>query len=133
MASIKVKLLTGRSLDQGRSKNLGKFTEEYKEWVARCELDPEDMENLQVSEGESVRVTLEGRRVVLRAAKSRQGPHRGIIFIPYGLWANFLISDVRTQGTGMPTMKNLDVEVEPATGEEVLGLDAMLNEMMGTE
>lgn len=130
MVSIRVKLLTGRSLDQGRGKNLGKFSQEYRDSVARCEMDPGDMEFLGVSEGDGVRVKVEDRSLVLRAVKSRQIPHKGAIFIPYGPWANFLLEDMGTQGTGMPTMKGLDAEVEPAPGEQPLSLEDLLKLLM---
>ena len=51
---IKVILITGRSLDQGVSKELGKFSKEYMEKVAVCELDPEDLKLLGVSSGQNV-------------------------------------------------------------------------------
>jgi formylmethanofuran dehydrogenase subunit D len=128
--SMRVKLLTGRSIDQGRGKSLGKFSREYREGVAKCEMDPEDMELLRISEGEGVRVKVEDRSLVLKAAKSRQAPHKGMIFIPYGPWVNFLLEDVGTQGTGMPTMKALDAEVESAPEEETLSLEEILKLLM---
>jgi formylmethanofuran dehydrogenase subunit D len=40
---VKVILISGRSIGQGRGKELGKFSEQYFQSVAICELSSEDM------------------------------------------------------------------------------------------
>ncbi|MBS7658287.1 MAG: molybdopterin dinucleotide binding domain-containing protein [Candidatus Bathyarchaeia archaeon] len=127
---MKVKLITGRSLQQGVGKEAGKFSQEYFNNVAICELDPNDMEALNISPGENVMVKTKFGEVVLKAVKSAHSPHKGIIFIPYGPWANLVI-DPETHGSGMPNFKGIEAEVFPAKGEKILTLIEVLEKISG--
>ncbi|NIM44117.1 MAG: molybdopterin dinucleotide-binding protein [Nitrososphaeria archaeon] len=131
MPSIRIKLLTGRSLDQGKTKWQGKFSDEFLQGVAVCMLHPEDMKRIGISDGENIRVAIADRSVILKAQKTRQESVTGTAFIPYGPWANYIISDVKTQGTGMPSFKGLDAEVSPAPAERVLGLEELVKRITG--
>lgn len=106
-------LVTGRSTAQGKSKEKGKHTSEYVESVTICEFDPQDLKDLGVKPGENVKVSTSYGSVVLKASESKQAPHEGIIFIPYGAWAN-LLTGSETDGSGMPSYKGIPSEVEPA-------------------
>ncbi|MEM2094950.1 MAG: molybdopterin dinucleotide binding domain-containing protein [Candidatus Bathyarchaeia archaeon] len=130
MARLKMTLLTGRSINQGVGKELGKFSKEYEESVAVCELDPEDLKLLEINIGESILVKSEFGSVILRASESKRAPHRGVAYVPYGLWAN-LLTGVETAGTGMPYFKGLPVEVEPAKNEKVTSLRDLLKSLYG--
>jgi len=127
---MKFKLITGRSLQQGVSKEAGKFSKEYFNNVAICEFDPTDMEALKISPGEKVIVKTKFGEVVLKAVKSAQAPHKGIIFIPYGPWANLVI-DPETHGSGMPNFKGVEAEVSPAKEEKILTLKEVLEKISG--
>jgi len=127
MSRLKVSLLTGRTISQGQGKEYGKLSEEYWKSVAICELDPDDMKDLGIREKDNVKITTDFGSVVVRAMKSARGPHPGVIFIPYGPWANLLVNP-RTHGTGMPSLRGLPAEVEPAPAEEVLSLPNLLKE-----
>lgn len=109
-------------MSQAQSRELGKFSDEYAWSVAVCELDSEDMKELGVTEGESVRVATGFGEVILRATISRQGPHRRVAFIPYGPWANMLF-DPSTHASGMPTLKGLAATIESAPEAKVATLD----------
>lgn len=122
---MKVSLLTGRTIDQGRDKELSKFSEEYMKNVAVCFIDPEDMKNLGVKENANVRVTTDFGSVVVKAKKSIRGPHPGAVFIPYGAWVNLLI-DPKTHGSGMPSFKGIEAEIQPALAEPVLDLENLI-------
>lgn len=111
-------LVTGRSMAQGRAKEQGKKTREYIRSVTVCEFDPEDLKELGIKSGENVRVSTAHGSVVLEAVESKQAPHRGIIFIPYGAWANMLIGP-ETDGTGMPSYKGIPSQVSPAPDSSV--------------
>lgn len=111
-------MITGRSVAQGRAKEKGKKTSEYIDSVTICEFDPKDLKALGVGPGENVRISTAHGRVVLKAAESKQTPHEGIIFIPYGAWANILISP-ETDGTGMPSFKGIPAEVTSAPDSKV--------------
>jgi len=129
---IKVILITGRSLDQGVSKELGKFSKEYMEKVAVCELDPEDLKLLGVSPGQNVKVKTKYGEVVVKATESTQAPHKGIAFIPYGPWASILMPSV-TESTGMPSLKGIEATIEPATDKEILDPEKLIKMVVGRE
>jgi formylmethanofuran dehydrogenase subunit D len=130
MVAIKVTLLTGRSLSQGKAKELGKFSKEYVENVAVCELNPEDLKALGVSPGQNVQVKTAFGSVIVRAAASTQLPRSGVIFIPYGPWAS-AVADPETHGTGMPSLKGTDATVTPAVTEEVSSLEDLVKSLLG--
>jgi len=127
---MKFKLVTGRSLQQGAGKEAGKLSKEYFNNVAICEFDPDDMETLKISPGENVVVKTKFGEVVLKAVNSMQAPHKGIIFIPYGPWAN-LVTDPETHGSGMPNFKGIEAEVLPAKEEKILTLKEVLEKISG--
>ena len=122
---MKVTLLSGRSLGQGRSKVIGKFSEEYLRNVAVCELNPEDIKSLGISPGQNVKVTTKTGSVVVRSAIASQASQRGIVFMPYGLWVNMLIP-AETRGTGMPSMKGVEAEVTAAPDEKLMDLRSLV-------
>jgi len=121
MPAIEVNVVSGRSLSQARSRELGKFSDEYSRAVAICELDPDDMIELGALEGENVRVKTRFGEVVLRATASKQAPHRRVVFIPYGAWASMLFG-TSTHASGMPTLKGVKATVERAPNAKVATL-----------
>ena len=125
MRKLKVSLLTGRTIDQGRVKEKSKFSDEYRENVAVCYLDPEDMKKLGIREDMNIRVTTRFGSVTVKAKRSLRAPHPGVIFIPYGAWAN-QVTDARTNSVGMPSLKGIDAEVEAAPEDEVLSLEELI-------
>jgi len=127
MRRLKFSLLTGRTIEQGTGKEYGKLSEEYQRRVAVCEMDPEDMKRLGVRENDNVRVSTDHGSVVVRAVKSARTPHPAVVFIPYGPWASLIVNP-KTDGTGMPSLKGLPAEVEPAPDEMVLSLPELLKE-----
>ena len=127
---MRLLLLTGRTVEQGREKELSKFSEEYRESVATCFIDPEDLKKLGAKENSNVRVTTNFGSVVVKAKKSLRGPHSGTFFIPYGAWANILV-DSKTDSGGMPSFKGVQAEVEPAPQENVLRLEDLIKKHYG--
>jgi len=126
MGKLQVLLITGRSIEQGCERELGKFTEEYRDSVAVCEMNPEDMKKIGVREGDNVKVSTDLGSVVLRAKKSRGNRQPGTVFIPYGPWSNVIIAS-ETGATGMPLFKGVKAEIKP-TKEQVLNLqDLFIN------
>jgi formylmethanofuran dehydrogenase subunit D len=126
---LKVTLLSGRSLGQGGSKVVGKFSEEYLRNVAVCELNPADIKSLGISPGQNIRVTTKTGSVVVRSAVASQTLQRGIAFMPYGLWVNMLIP-AETYGTGMPSMKGIEAEIAPAPNEKLMDLRNMVEHLV---
>jgi len=125
MPKLKVSLLTGRTINQGKGKECGKLSSEYLNSVSICEIDPEDMKLLEVKENDLVKVTTEFGSVAVRAVKSLRGPHPKVVFIPYGPWASIL-ANPETYGTGMPSLKGENAEIEYAPSEKVLNLKELL-------
>lgn len=121
MLPIKVTVISGRSLSQARSREQGKFSEDYIRSVAVCELDPDDMHELGAKDGENVKVATVFGEVVVRATISKQAPHKGIIFIPYGAWASMLFG-TSTETSGMPTLKGVEATVIRAPEEKIATL-----------
>jgi len=128
MPKMKVSLLTGRTIDQGRGKESGKLTKEYLDNVTICQIDPDDMKNLGVKENTNVKVTTNFGSAVLKAMKSARAPHPKIVFVPYGPWAS-LVMNPETHGTGMPSLKGIPAEIEPTPTEEVLSLQDLLDQL----
>ena len=129
-SKLKITLLTGRTIEQGVGKERGKASEDYFESVAVCYVDPEDMKRLGIRGGTNVRVSTDYGSVILKALKSQRGPHVGVIFIPYGVWANAVVS-TETDSVGMPSLKGIPAEIEPAANKAVLGFSELLREQFG--
>ena len=124
---LQVTLLTGRTIEQGVGKERGKASKEYFESVSVCYMDPEDLKKLGIKEKTNILVSTDHGSVVLKALKSLRGPHTGIIFIPYGPWANVVVNS-ETHSIGMPSFKGIPAEVEPAPDKPLLNLEELLKE-----
>jgi formylmethanofuran dehydrogenase subunit D len=131
MVTLEFSLVTGRTIDQGCGKEHGKLSEDYANSVAFCEMSPGDMKNLKIRDGDNVKVATSFGSVVLKAKKTRRDQSPGVIFIPYGAWAN-LLSAPETGGTGMPLLKGIKATVE-RTDEKVLALPELLAKFYGKE
>jgi len=125
---LNVTLLSGRSLGQAKSREAGRFSEEYLRNVAVCEMNPEDLKSLGISHGQNVKVATRTGSVVIRAAIASQALPRGVIFLPYGPWANMVIP-IETYGTGMPSFKGIEAEVTPAPNEKVLDVRTLIGQI----
>jgi formylmethanofuran dehydrogenase subunit D len=127
MPSIEVVLLTGRTRRQGVGLEAGKLSKIYYEATTQIRLDPSDLEKLKIEPGDTVEVTTEHGSVVLRAEIAPRASE-GMGFIPYGPWANCVISG-DTDSTGMPTMKGLKAKVTPTPNKQVLSLQELFDEI----
>ncbi len=125
MHSLKVSLITGRSLAQGKTKEEGKLSEGYLNNVACCEFNPDDLKELGIPSGQNVRISTSFGSVIVKASESSQFLRRGSAFMPYGPWSEFLV-DPETHGTGMPSYKGIEAKVEPAQKEKVLTIEEIV-------
>lgn len=132
MPKLKVTLLTGRTIEQGTTKEYGKLSDKYFESVAICEMDPHDLRELGITDNSTVKISTKFGSVIVKAKESRRGPHAKIAYMPYGIWANSIV-DPQTHGTGMPTFKGFSAELEPASGEEVPTVHQLLKRAFGKE
>ena len=131
MTIMKVTLISGRTINQGTSKEYGKTSQQYYESVALCEIDPDDLKELGISEGTNVKISTAFGTVTVRADASKRAPHRKIVYMPYGPWANLIVNP-ETHGTGMPSFKGILAEIEPAPiGEPVFTLEELLKQTFG--
>ena len=127
LSSLIVTLLSGRSLGQAKSREAGRFSEDYLRNVAVCEMNSEDLASLGITQGQNVKVSTKTGSVILRAVIAAQTLPRGIIFLPYGPWANTVIP-IETYGTGMPSFKGIEAEVTPAANEKVLDVRTLIEQ-----
>jgi len=98
-----------RTAKQGSQINVGKFTDEYQKIVTTLEISAADMESLGVAEGDSVSVRTEFGEATFQCTEANVPD--GLLFIPYGPPTRRLMGG-DTDGTGMPTSKGWEVEVE---------------------
>src|SRR4029077_7573207 len=94
--------------------NIGKDSPEYQAIVGTMSMHPEDMKAVGIQSGGSARVGSENGEVIFTCVEGK-GP-LGMIFIPYGPPTCHLMGRY-TDGTGMPTSKGWEVEVEPIAPE----------------
>lgn len=127
---LHVILVTGRTIDQGVGKEQGKTSEQYFNNVSVCHIDEADLLRLGIEEKTSVLISTKHGSIVMKTLKSSRGPHPGIVFIPYGPWANAVV-DPETDGLGMPSLKGIPAEIEPASDKPVLSLKELLSEQFG--
>jgi formylmethanofuran dehydrogenase subunit D len=105
-------LIPGRTSRQGTTLNEGKLKGDYIDEISTLFMCPDDMTRLGLKNGDCVRVRHGTAFVELpcHAAKAGELPP-GLLFMPYGdLSSRLMTGD--THGTGMPTSKGFDVELE---------------------
>lgn len=104
-------LIPGRTNKQGVQINVGKDEPAYQEIVTTLTMHAEDMKELGVAAGGSVRIRNDIGEAMF-TCKEGNIP-RGMLFVPYGPPTCQLMGG-GTDGTGMPDSKGWDVEVELA-------------------
>ena len=123
---MEVTLISGRTANQGVGLEEGKRSKKYTESVNHIQINPEDVAKLGLKEGASVKVTTNYGSVTV-AWISEKGLDQGMVFFPYGPWANQVYSSI-TGGTGMPVMKGIPARIE-ATDEKVLSIDEIVEKI----
>jgi formylmethanofuran dehydrogenase subunit D len=105
-------LIPGRTSKQGCGISEGKFDDGYQSEINSLQVNPDDMQRLGLSEGNKVRLTSEHGQieVAVKPAPADELPP-GLLFIAYGDLSSRLMGG-DTHGTGMPTSKGLDVQLE---------------------
>jgi formylmethanofuran dehydrogenase subunit D len=105
-------LIPGRTSEQGCGISEGKFQEKYQTEINTLQMAPPDMERLGLQPGDRVRLTSETGQVevAVTPAKKDELP-AGLLFIAYGDISSRLMGG-DTHGSGMPTSKGIDVELE---------------------
>lgn len=111
-------LVTVRSSRQGVEMMKGKASEGYLKEIASLRINPEDLAELGLSDGDEARIVSPFGEAVV-TCRPTDGP-RGLFFLPLGQLANRLFSGAHTDGTGVPRWKRQEVTIEPVgdTGHE---------------
>jgi len=100
-----------RTSKQGQQINVGKDHAEYQAIVNTVIMHPDDMKELGLANGATIRIRSEYGGETTFQCKEGKVP-TGMIFVPYGPPTCRLMGG-STDGTGMPTSKGWEVEVEP--------------------
>ena len=127
---LHVTLLSGRTIEQGVGKEQGKSSRGYFEACSMVYMDSGDMKKLGLKNGDKVLVTTPQGSVVLTAIKYPRSETPGLIYIPYGPWANAICSDA-TSSIGMPSFKGTPADVEAAPDKKILSMEELLMSEFG--
>lgn len=100
----------GRTTKQGQQINIGKDHPDYIAMVSLLTMHPDDMKDAGIAPGGSVRVRSGNGEGIFRCQAGKVPA--GMIFVVYGPPTCRLMGDI-TDGTGMPTSKGWEVELEP--------------------
>ena len=127
---LRVTLLTGRTIEQGVGKEQGKSSALYFEACSMVYLDSGDMKKLGLKNGDNVLVSTPQGSVVLKAIRYPRATMPGLIYIPYGPWANAVCSDATTS-IGMPSFKGTPAEVTAAPDKKILTIEELMKSEFG--
>ena len=104
----------GRTTKQGQQISAGKDHADYQATVGTMHMHPEDMKAAGILSASSVRVRSESGEAIFKCVEGKVP--QGMIFVPYGPPTCRLMGQM-SDGTGMPTSKGWEVEVEPLASE----------------
>jgi formylmethanofuran dehydrogenase subunit D len=110
MAARRFLMNAGRTTKQGQQINVGKDSAEYQAIVSTITMHPDDMKEVGIVGGATVRVRSDNGEALFQCKEGKVP--LGMIFVPYGPPTCRLMGQT-TDGTGMPTSKGWEVEVEP--------------------
>jgi formylmethanofuran dehydrogenase subunit D len=100
---------TGRTTKQGQQVSSGKFLDDYTTTVSTMQMHPDDMKEIGVPSGSTVRVRSLWGEATFTCVEGKTPS--GMVFVPYGPPTCRLMGQY-TDGTGMPLSKGWEVEVE---------------------
>jgi formylmethanofuran dehydrogenase subunit D len=120
MAGKRFLMNAGRTTKQGQQINIGKDHAAYQAIVSTLIMNPDDLKELGIPGGGTVRVRSENGEAVFQCREGKVP--QGMIFVPYGPPTCRLMGQ-STDGTGMPTSKGWEVEVEPVAAASAPALD----------
>ena len=121
---IEVILITGRTLEQGIGLEVGKTSKQYFDSVNYIELNSDDASSLDAKTGSQIEVASKNGRVILNYHPTKS-LKPGFAFIPYGPWANQLLSTY-SACTGTPQLKGVPVRVSLAVDKNVLTIEELV-------
>ena len=125
--SLEVIFTSGRTIEQGVTLVGIKISEEAKHATAVCYMDARDMDKLDLKENDNVKITTSEGEIIVNARLSKDAPHEGIIFMPLGIYANW-ITPPGSAGIGVPHYKGLKAIITP-TEEEIPSVEKLLEKL----
>ena len=118
---LRATLITGRTIDQGVGKEMGKGSKEYFDSSAVCFIDKADMIKLGIKSGTNVKVTSKYGSVIVKAQKYPWGitPEW---FSFHAVYGQMQFAATKLSAWVCHCLKGFPVEVEPAPNEACLDL-----------
>lgn len=111
-------LIPGRTSKQGCGISEGKYNANYQSEINTLQIAPADMKRLGIEDGDRVRLTSEFGKIEVEVTKAKADElPAGLLFIAYGDLSSRLMGG-DTHGSGMPTSKGIDVELEKLVAPE---------------
>lgn len=108
-------LIPGRTSRQGCGISEGKFKENYQSEINSLQMASADMAELGLKTGSRVRLRSEWGSIEVAIIPAPEGElPAGLLFIAYGDLSSRLMGG-DTHGSGMPTSKGIDVELDVLT------------------
>ncbi len=99
-----------RTSKQGQQVNIGKDHDDYRSMTTTLTAHAEDMAERQIPNGSRVRVRTDSGEAEFTCNEGKVP--RGMVFVPYGP-PTCLLMGGDTDGTGMPTSKGWEIDIEP--------------------
>ena len=125
--SLEVIFTSGRTIEQGKTLVGTKISESAKYHTAVCFMDPADMDLLGLKENDNLIIKTTEGEIIVSARKSKDAPHKGIIFMPLGIYANW-VTPPGSEGIGVPHYKGFKAEITP-TKESIPSVDELLKRL----
>src|SRR5262245_44650483 len=113
MQSKRFIMIAGRTTKQGQQVNIGKDYPEYLTMTTTLTMNGDDMKALGLANGAKVIARTDCGEETFTCQEGKVPPE--LIFVPYGPPTCKLMGG-STDGTGMPTSKGWECEIEPIAG-----------------
>ncbi|NLV27560.1 MAG: molybdopterin dinucleotide-binding protein [Methanomicrobiales archaeon] len=124
---MKIRINSGRTVIQGSHVDQKNSPEYFRE-TSTIRLNPVDMMEIGIDDGERIKARTDNLSIVLRAL-SDDSIKRGTGFLPLGPYANFLVGG-NTHSTGMPDFKEADADIE-ATVDTITTVGELMQQLGG--
>lgn len=129
--SLEVILTSGRTIEQGITLVGMKISKDAQNATAICFMDPEDMSKLNISDNQNIEIKTSEGSIVVKAMTSKDAPHKGIIFMPLGIYANWIIPP-GDAGIGVPEYKGIKAVISK-TEKTILDVEDLLQILKSNE
>ncbi|NHK32994.1 MAG: hypothetical protein FK730_16725 [Asgard group archaeon] len=127
LKTLDVILTSGRTIEQGISLMGTKVTKMAREATAVCFMDPNDMDKIDVNESDNVKITTSEGSIVVQVRISEEIPHKGIVFMPLGMYANWITPPGKA-GIGVPKFKGIKATIRQIN-ERIPEIEELINEL----